>query len=346
MYRASVATPDGKALQKAYGAHGLPNFVLIAATPASASSSPGPDVLERWVGYSTATSWLRQFDAALADPTPVADKERRHAAQPTAALCAALGRTRAAEGKLTDAVRFLEEAQRLNGSPNSGDATDLFGLQAYRFGIGEASLDDLKRAADTVLAIRPGVDRDRATVGAALAEIALEKKDASIVAPYVAPSSESAERLAGDDRAALLAQIRIADALLVRHDPEGAYRIKRESMPAGWETNADKLNEMAWFCFEQNVHLADGEALARKGVELSKDPVEKASILDTQAELANAQGNAATALALARQAAELDPDQSHYKTQVERFGKGPSPVSSPTSTPTAGGAAPAGGGRS
>ena len=59
--------------------------------------------------------------------------------------------------------------------------------------------------------------------------------------------------------------------------------------------------------------------LARKGAELAEEDAAKAMILDTVAEIVNLRGDRDEAIALMKQAVELDPDNEYFQKQVSRF---------------------------
>ncbi len=67
------------------------------------------------------------------------------------------------------------------------------------------------------------------------------------------------------------------------------------------------------------MNLQEAEALALKGVELADSDEQRATILDTAAELCNALGNCDEAIAHIKQAVSLDPENDYYKDQLAKF---------------------------
>jgi hypothetical protein len=62
-------------------------------------------------------------------------------------------------------------------------------------------------------------------------------------------------------------------AFYVEHDPGKALRLKREAMPADWESNPQWLNAFAWWCYERKINFAEAEEIARKAVWTGGGPV-------------------------------------------------------------------------
>ena len=293
-----------------YGVAGLPTFQLLDAQGV---------VLDRWTGFADARGFLTDFESALTDLTTVKDKERRHAERPTVELARALTRIRASEGNTDEALRLCRQAQALAGSPRPDLALTLFELQVHRLYAATGSVEEVRAAADAAMNALTGDDYGRAWVALSMAELAEVRKDAALFAPYAEPGLQAARRLAAPEHVAVLPELRLAEALLLRHDENAAFSIKRDAMPAGWDRDPDKMNEFAWWCFENRVRLADAEPIARRAAELAQTPKLKAEILDTVAEIANARGRAPEAAALSSEAAKLDPETEHYRKQVERF---------------------------
>ena len=79
------------------------------------------------------------------------------------------------------------------------------------------------------------------------------------------------------------------------------------------------LNQVAWWCFENRVNLAEAEQMARRGVELAKAGRDKANVLDTLAELCNLNNDCSHAVQYIRLAIEEDPANEYFQNQLGRF---------------------------
>lgn len=111
----------------------------------------------------------------------------------------------------------------------------------------------------------------------------------------------------------------IDHAFHVERDPEQALGLKRESLLASWESDPEKLNEFAWWCFEHQVNFAEAEALTRKAVELTPHGPDLANNLDTLAQLVHARGDTHEALALITRAISQNPGNEYLKEQEAKF---------------------------
>jgi len=111
----------------------------------------------------------------------------------------------------------------------------------------------------------------------------------------------------------------INHALLVEEDSGKALKLKRESMPSGWQGDAEQLNRFAWWCFVQKTNLGEAESLARRAVESMETGAEQANVMDTLAEILNLRGDTAGALEWIEKALALDPGNEYLQNQVKRF---------------------------
>ena len=81
-------------------------------------------------------------------------------------------------------------------------------------------------------------------------------------------------------------------------------------------SDADYLNNLAWFCATGDVFLTEALEAAQRAVDLKPD---EAYILDTLAETYFRLGRTEEAVSTIERAIELDPESSYYKDQLERF---------------------------
>jgi uncharacterized Ntn-hydrolase superfamily protein len=85
---------------------------------------------------------------------------------------------------------------------------------------------------------------------------------------------------------------------------------------AAEEPDADNLNSLAWFCAINDIYLEEALAAARQAVELSPD---QGYIIDTLAEACFRNGMVDEAIATIKRAIELDPENNYYREQLARF---------------------------
>lgn len=83
-----------------------------------------------------------------------------------------------------------------------------------------------------------------------------------------------------------------------------------------------RLNNFAWWCFEENLNLSEAKTLAAKGVALANPGPDKAMILDTLAEIVFQLGDSKEAASIMEKAIREDPNSKHYPKQLDRFRAG------------------------
>lgn len=301
---------EGIALARRYGVYAYPTFVL--------ANSDG-EVLDAWLGFGEAAPFLETLGNAAAAPIPLPERRRQFRKAPTATAAAKIAELEQFGGNFGEALAWYRRAEELGSETPLGPAILETIARGQRSGLfGETALfepaqrvmadprSDAAALSETVRLL------DEATRGRAERGIYLEalKTGAARLAEPPRPAGE--DRRA---RAALMAE----HALLVEGQPAAALEWRRQSLAEGWQEDAAALNELAWWCVERKIALAEAEGYARRGVALAASDGEKANVLDTLAELRAAQGDANEALSLTREALRLTPDSDYLKQQLARF---------------------------
>lgn len=299
---------EGTLLARRYGVYAYPTFVL--------ASSEG-EVLDAWLGFSEAAPFLETLGKAAAAPIPLSERRRQFRKAPSADAAVKIAELEQCGGDFGEALAWYRRAQELGSETALGQAILETISNGRRSGLfGEATLFE---AAQRVMA-DPRSDASALSETVRLLEEATRGREERGV--YLEALKTGAARLAADQnpadhraRAALMAE----HALLVEGQPAAALDWRRQSLAEGWQEDPAALNELAWWCFERQIALAEAEGYARRGVALATSDGEKANVLDTLAELRAAQGDAAEALSLAREALRLTPDSDYLKQQLARF---------------------------
>jgi tetratricopeptide (TPR) repeat protein len=303
-------SPEGIELEKSFGVKGHPTFI--------ATNAKG-DVVDWWVGYKDPATFAASTATALADSTTVEQKFIRLARTPSAGVAATLGRIKSARGQRAESLALYTRALELDpAGPYLYPIFEQTAALQGRDGSG-LTLADVKAAADAALASPTGTPDNKVDLAMSMRRVAEREKDMKLIAPYVAAALEATKDVSSGWLVDARKDLLVDEALYVKGDGEAAAKLKRQAMPEGWMTDAGQLNEFAWWCFENNVNLADAETLARKGVELSKPGEERAQVLDTLAEILNLGKKSGEAVKLIEQAITEDPTEDHYKKQLERF---------------------------
>ena len=300
------------ALAKQFRVQGFPTFVL---------TDPEGQPVDRWLGYSTPADFGARLSSALADPTTIAAKQARLERAPTAADAARLAGIRVSESDLRAGLTLYRRARALAPQVPGGWAHEIFGAveMGTLAGVPGFTADSLRAAADLVLAATPPDPADLLHVASTMRIVGSRTRHPELAAPYlaaaVAATAAVTDTALREQRQALLPD----HALFVEKDVRKAARLQRAAMPAGWQDDAAKLNEYAWWCFQNDVNLKDAEKLARRGVKLAAPGRDKAMLLDTLAEIRARRGDAREAAALSEQAMREVPASVYYPRQAARF---------------------------
>jgi tetratricopeptide (TPR) repeat protein len=302
---------EGPELAKKLEVEGVPHFLL--------TNSQGA-ILDRWTGYKNPQDFIPKLAAAVADPTTFEEKLARYSKAPTATDAAKLAHIYDSRGDSAKAVALYLEAQKLDKDGALDVAMPLFETRAGSFLAKKgATLEEVRSSADAALASKSATPANVVLVARYMDLVARKAEKPEVMAPYVTKALEISEGTKDEQIQKSRQVLLIAKALYIDGDKDKAVALKRQSMPEGWQQDADQLNRFAWWCFENKVNLEEADTLARKGVELAKPGEEKAAILDTLAELCNMRGNCEDAVKLIEQAAKEDPKNEHYAKQLKRF---------------------------
>jgi len=309
VFKANRDDEAGGELMEALGAHGIPHFFAF---------NDKNEPMGRWRGFGEPEEWLSAFDQATSDTASLEAKAEACRSAPSESTAAVLGRARSAADARREAVSYFRDAVRLAGRPVGEYAWEIFyntfrGLEKHEF-----TVDDAKTAAAEAVAT-PSSPATPLYVALLMSQAAEETNDPSLLQPWLGRAMEAGRTLTDPEYDGLKTEIALVDALQVRKDAQAAHDLKVKSLDAGWETDADELNGLAWWLFENKIELPAARRYARRGIELAKDGKQKAMILDTEAEIENALGDPERAATLSAEAAQLDPANEIYKDQEARF---------------------------
>ena len=302
---------DGPALAKQFEIRAYPTYYVVNA---------GGEPVEHWVGYEDAAAWAEVVAAAHADPRPLTAKRTAHEAKPTAALAISLANDTLAKDDYAGAVKLFRQARDLDPARAAMCTENIFMAMIYGAGEGLFTFAELQGEGDRILAAPTTTTEDRVELASLLLGAARDQGHVEGAVPYLVDALKAAEGLPEDTRVArTLKGLRVDHALLVEKDAPKAVELRKAMMPEGWLQEARRLNQFAWWCFQNGVNLDEAETLIVQAVDLAGDDGEKARCLDTAAEISLARGRTDEAVARAQRAVELQPERQEYKEQLAKF---------------------------
>lgn len=301
----------GVELARKYEVNGYPTYVLL---------SHDLKVLNRWAGYSK-EFFLGKMNEAFADMRPLEERVAAHEKNPTPESAVALAKVFREQGRFPKALELLTYASQNRNDTVADVAYQIFETQfAYRYRDAEAvSLDALENAAQA--AIKENREA-LPQIARYMMQSAKQAKNNDIFKSHLKAAVSHYQGQGIDlGKNKKFASLWADAALHLDGNKDEAAKRFIAGLPENWREDAGKLNNYAWWCFENEVNVSQARDLAAKGVALSEPGKGKAMILDTQAELEHLMGNTAAAVNLIEQAVKENPSSDFYKKQLERFQK-------------------------
>jgi hypothetical protein len=184
----------------------------------------------------------------------------------------------------------------------------------------------VRQQADVILASARTTPKQLIDVAYLMGKVGKKANDTALFLPYLEAAIERTEGVADGEVLKMRSNLLPEYALLIQKDERKAVEHKKKTFadaaaPKDWREDANMLNNLAWWCFENEINLEEADELARKGVELAEPGQQKANILDTLAEICNVKGDCGDAVEFARLAVAEAPDNEYFQKQVDRFEK-------------------------
>ena len=303
---------EGPDVAKRYGIRAYPTFYAV---------NGDGEVTDRWIGYEDADRWAATVENAKADVRTMAAKKEAYAAAPTADLAARLANDAACDFEFRTAVDHFKKARELNPADADHFTEQILTNMYYGADGGGFTFAEVAAEADLAFAAPGATVADKVQLAEMVSRMAGSMDAREKAIPYITAALEAAEGNTDEDLANSVTGLRIDHALLVEKDADKAFEMKIGMQPEGWRDDARRLNAFAWWCFENRIKLDEAEEMALRGIELAEDDAQRATILDTAAEICAARGDCTEALVRIRKAIELDPENDYYKDQLAKFDK-------------------------
>lgn len=312
LYQIDCEKGEGIELAKRYAIHGYPTFKLV--------DSKGVE-LEAWMGYDGPDAWATLVDAGVKDQRTLEAKAAAYKAKPSAVLARTLGNAATTTDDWKGAVDYFKTAQRLDPANAAEYEESVVSYTFYGTRGDDApfGLADLEAVARPAFDCADQTDQGKLMIASMVTYVARAADKPEAAVPYLKEAMEATAGTTDEALAKSRSRLEVDYALLVEKDADKAVALKKATFPEGWQDDSSRLNSFAWWCFENGINLQEAEEMAIKGVELAQTDQERASILDTAAELCNALGNCDEAIIRIQRSIELDPENGYYKDQLAKF---------------------------
>lgn len=276
------------------------------------------ETLYRWIGYEK-SYFLTSLNTGLGDLTTVEQKMARFKETPDESTANILASYYDSKGEYKDAASYYNKAGKLSTDKTEDYSYRIF--QAHYYGMRKEmfTLDEIKLAANDALNSAFVSAEEMTRVVYIMSNFIKDNKEDADLVIYL---KQADEYLKGADEQSikrLKSQINILQTLYVSKNVDKAVELKKASLTEGWDEEVKQLNSFSWWCFEHGINLEEAQNLARKGAELAEPGSEKATILDTLAEIVNLKGDPEGAVEVIKLAMKEAPENEYYAKQLERF---------------------------
>ncbi len=312
LYQIDCEKGEGIELAKKYEVRGYPTFVAI--------NSKG-EVTDSWVGYGGPENWSQTALMAAADPRTIPEKKKAFDAEPTADLAVCLANDASTSYDFAGAVGYYRQARELNPAGTAEYTEQILTFMYYGSRGGAFTFDEVEKEAQLALTKTDPSPEQKVELALMVRNMARQTGVSERAIPYIEAALKASEGSTDEGVLKSRTHLEIDYALLVEKDNDKALKLFRSTLSEGWMENADKLNNFAWWCFENDLNLEEAQQLALKGVELADSDGNRANILDTVAEICNKLGNCDEAVAHMERAVELVPENEDFQKQLVRFQK-------------------------
>lgn len=296
----------------------------ITGIPAFLLYDDGGELIGRWGGYDDPETFLARQDGFLAEPMTLDARRARFQEEPTYDDAILLWAAARSTDSWDEALHSIQQADALRAEDAPEIDYEIFVTYLAAAMDEAAELEPTLEAADAALESADTSESEKLNVARYLGYLDDQLENNNFASQYrdrVLASTSGAT-----DPEVVRARNRLlVEKALDEGNKPAAAQYKRATYEAGWEEDPAKLNEFAWWSFENEVELEKAERIAARGVELAEPGSDRAMILDTQAEIAFKLGKRDEAVELIEQAIQDDSDSEVYKTQLARF-KGEEPA--------------------
>jgi len=312
LYQVDCEKGEGIEVAKKYEVRGYPTFIAM--------NGKG-EVTDRWIGYDGPDAWAEVAIAAAADPRTIPEKKAAFDADPTVGLAVCLANDASTGYDFRSAAEYFSKARELDAA-NADQYTEKILTSMYYGSRGNTfTFDEVEVEAKLAFASANATAEQKVDLALMLRNMARQADAPERAVPYLEMALKASKGSTDEGVMENRVHLEIDYALLVEKDADKALKLFRSTLDEDWMENANKLNNFAWWCFENDVNLDEALEMALKGVEIADAGASQANILDTAAEICNKLGNCEQAVEHMQRAIELDPDKQYFKDQLAHFEK-------------------------
>lgn len=312
-YTVNFKSEPGKKLEETYqvGIY-FPVFYLLNGSG---------DIIQRWTGYTTAQRFIGQLNNALNDLTTIHEKEARFKAKPTQTDALFLARYYTDIWDYLKANSYYGMAREILGGDPSYYSYDIFQNCANAAWQDTIPFDQVLPAADSVLTFRSSSKTDILKVAQIMVRLGRKLNKTDRIGKYIQAAigitsgSKSAKDI--EDNTLLKSEY----ALYVDNDTTEAIRLKKTTLPSGWESNPEHFYGYAKWCLEHDIDLDNAKAYTLRASEMASPGEFRGKVYSTLAQICDALSDYKEAVQYMRLAIKEDPHDPFYPDRLTEFEK-------------------------
>ena len=277
------------------------------------------EIIKRWTGYVTPSSFLNMFNEYIDKTTTVEQRVRRFEKSPTFDDAIYLAEYFTEIWDYLKANHYYFQARKLGDNP-SAYAFEIFQNTANAAWQDTITYEDALPAADSALMHFQGNPRMLVKVAQIMVRLSRKLEKGDKVEKYLTPAIKATEGRGGnyhDDNILLKAEY----ALFIEHDTTKAVDLKKSTMVSGWQDQPNKFYPFSRWCLEHNINLDEAESFARRAADMASPGEFKGKVLNTLALICEAREKYSEAAQYMQMAIDNDPHNDYYPEKLDELKK-------------------------
>lgn len=309
-YKVMIKSDYGKKLSERYkvGIY-FPAFFLL--------NSNG-EIIKRWTGYTTPSRFISTLNLALADRTTVEQRIARFKTESRFDDAIYLAEYFTEIMDYPNANYYYDQARKTGNRSPSVYVYEIFQNTANSAWQDSIPFGDVFPAADTVLYYHKNNAQTLIKVAQIMSRLGRKLGAADQIGKYLQAAIKATENAGGSHQQDNLL-LKAEYALYIDKDIPAAIRLKKSTMPAGWENIPDQFYGYAKWCLEREIALTEAEGFARKAMGMASPGEFKGKVLNTLALICEVQGKYEDAVQFIELAIKEDPKNEHYPDKLAEF---------------------------
>jgi tetratricopeptide (TPR) repeat protein len=288
-----------------------------ASFPVFILTNAGGDVIHRWTGYTTADRFIADLNTGLSDLATIDERRARLERSPNFDDASRVATYFFSVGDFLTAIEYYRLMQDIY--PEADYSFQIFRATAEAVWNEQLPFDTLAlAAAKLLLAADENLPR-LADLAAIMRRVAQRTGHTDQIAPYIQAGAQATMSRKDQPGISLHRELLADYMLYVMRDTAEALSVKKKALGDGWEEDPARNFEFGKYCFDRGLNLEEAENYVRRATNQAREPGFKARHLKLLSEIVLARGRPDEAIALLREAIDLDPWNLYYQQELKEI---------------------------